>query len=413
LKQKGQLQQEFYTLLRADESLFDFVEESALNGVCYLSLHGPEREWVNSVLRAALGYGSVESPEELSWQTIVCSNDAPQVLAMLNEQEGTDSDVIIRFVHEDRSLIRMRCRGRIVRPYDEPRLLIACSLVSADTSAGDHTAVMPSPATEEVGKKLEDEHRLLRTIIDSIPINIYVKDTESRKVLVNRAEYEYMGATRDTDVLGKDDTDLYPDESAQLSLAEDRQVIATGEPILGKETKNTRLDDRQSWFLSSKIPLRDERGRVSGLLGISLDITARKQAEIELERTKELLEETNQVARIGGWEIDLLEETIHWSATTKEIHGVPPDYRPSLDGALNFYKEGTGREAISQAVNEGLQTGTPWDLELQIVRADGRERWVRAIGKAEWHNNICRRLYGTFQDIDDRKRSQIQAQEAA
>lgn len=422
MKEKGQLQQEFYALLKADESIFDFIEESGLNGVCYLSLPGPDRGWLNATLRASLGYGFPESTAQTHWQTIIHPDDAPRITGLTDQSiNDSDEDRLIRFLHKNGSIIQMRCRTRLIRHDNEHRLLIACTIVLPDdkhlapedapTQVHSVDAVVSPTLAGE--KKIEDEHQLLRTIIDNIPINIYVKDTKSRKVLVNRAEYEYMGAESDSEVLGKDDTDLYPDESAQLSLAEDQRVITTGESILGKETLNTRLDGRQCWFLSSKIPLRNEQEQISGLLGISLDITARKQAEIELERTKELLEETNQVARIGGWEVDLLDETIHWSATTKEIHGVPPDYQPDLNDAIGFYKEGIDRQTISQAVNEGIRNGTPWDLESQIVMPDGRERWVRAIGKVEWRNNTCCRLYGTFQDIDDRKRSQIQAQEAA
>ena len=332
-------------------------------------------------------------------------------MSHLPEQQGDTVEIeeeIVRFRHKDGSPVWMRCRGRVVKNGQGVpiRLLIGCSV----TTDADHTGEQDQAATT---KKIEAEHRLLRTIIDNIPINIYVKDTQSRKVLLNRAEYEYMGASSAEEVIGKNDHELYPDESAQLSIAEDRLVIQTGQSILGLETLNTRLDGSECWFLASKIPLYSEQGHISGLLGISLDITARKQAEIELQRTKELLEETNKVARIGGWELDLIHQKIYWTKTTREIHDVPENFEPDLHTGIKFYKEGPHRERIAQVVNGCVEHGTPWDMEFQIITATGRELWVRAMGKASEVNGVRNRLYGTFQDIDELKRSQIRAYQSA
>lgn len=413
-------------MIKADESIFDFTEESALNGICYRDLQQPENEWMNARLWVTLGYdpgGELETPAR--WQDMVHPEDASRTgenRAEPGQPPHLIEDDIIRFLHKDGSSVRMRCRGRVIEDDKgkATRLLIACTVVAHDpvpnpqppSGAGGTMAQRNDSGPE---KKLKDEHRLLRTIIDNVPINIYVKDLHSRKVLVNRAEYEYMGAQSADEIIGKDDHDLYPDESARLSVAEDRQVTSTGQPILGKETLNTRRDGSECWFLTSKIPLNDEQGQVSGLLGISVDITARKRAEVELQRTKELLEETNQVARVGGWELDLTDQKIYWSTTTKDIHDVPDDYDPNMNlhTGLNFYKEGANRDRITQAVNECIQSGTPWDLELEIITGTGREIWIRTLGQAGVTDGIPNRLYGTFQDIDERKRSQIRAQDAA
>jgi PAS domain S-box-containing protein len=414
------LKQEFYALLRADESIFDFTETVALSGVCYRDLQHPEQDWINPRLLATLGY---TSDEELHlskhWQDIIHPEDTVRAMVALPEDRHgitETQDNVIRCLHKDGSLVWIRCRGRFIRNSEglATRLLMGCTMATSDVLTSLQLQDS-SPAMSGIThyQNLADEHWLLRTIVDNVPINIYVKDLESRKVLVNRAEYEYMGARSAKEVIGKTDHELYPDESAQLSVTEDRQVVTTGQPILGLETMNTRLDGSQCWFLTSKIPLRDQQGHISGLLGISFDITSRKQAEVELQRVKELLEETNQVARIGGWELDLVRQKIYWSAMTRAIHEVPDDYEPNLHTGINFYKEGANRERIAQAVSECIENGAPWDLELQIVTMTGRELWVRALGKAEVLDGVRSRIYGTFQDIDERKRSQIRAQQSA
>ena len=139
------------------------------------------------------------------------------------------------------------------------------------------------------------------------------------------------------------------------------------------------------------------------IIGNALDITVRHQLEKELKRTSEMLEQTNRVARIGGWELDLVKQKVYWSPETKAIHGVPADYEPELGSAINFYKEGPSRDIIQNALNAAIAEGTPWDVELLIVNYQNEELWVRSLGNAECKDGICIRIYGTFQDINDYK----------
>lgn len=146
------------------------------------------------------------------------------------------------------------------------------------------------------------------------------------------------------------------------------------------------------------------------VIGNALDITTRHQLENDLKQTKELLEQTNQIASVGGWEVDLVNNKVIWTAVTKEIHEVPADFEPDLETGINFYKEGKSRKAIQEAIKKGIETGKSWSIELQIVTAKGNERWVRALGNAQLINGKCRRLYGTFQDIDAQKKAQLETE---
>lgn len=134
----------------------------------------------------------------------------------------------------------------------------------------------------EANNKTLDNEKLLRTLIDYLPVNVYIKDTESRKILINKSECEYLGFDKPEDILGKTDFELYPSESALQSREEDLRVMNTLEPIIGKETVNIRKDGRETSFLSSKIPLLNSTGEAYGLVGISLDISKLKEKEREL-----------------------------------------------------------------------------------------------------------------------------------
>lgn len=130
--------------------------------------------------------------------------------------------------------------------------------------------------------KTKEDAKLLKTLIDHLPLNVFIKDRESRKILVNKSECNFLGVTDANDLLGKTDFELYPDEIAKISRDEDLSVMETLTPILSKETLNIKNDGTETVFLSSKIPLLDEHGHATGLVGISLDITNLKQKEQEL-----------------------------------------------------------------------------------------------------------------------------------
>ena len=133
-------------------------------------------------------------------------------------------------------------------------------------------------------QQIQEERKLLKTLIDNLPLNVFIKDTESRKILVNKSECEYLGVKGPEELLGKSDFDLYDKEIAQVSRDEDLQVMRTGKAILAKETINVLKNGEVTTFLTSKIPLRDGEGTINGLVGISLDITDLKQKEEELKK---------------------------------------------------------------------------------------------------------------------------------
>ncbi|MFN2127413.1 MAG: PAS domain S-box protein, partial [Anaerolineales bacterium] len=95
-----------------------------------------------------------------------------------------------------------------------------------------------------------------------------------------------------------------------------------------------------------------------------------------------------------------------WSDVTKEIHEVDLDYKPNIETGINFYKAGVDRDTISHAVRDAIENGVSWDEELVIVTAKGNEKWVRAMGRAEFKDGVCVRLNGSFQDITQRKQAE-------
>ncbi len=148
----------------------------------------------------------------------------------------------------------------------------------------------------------------------------------------------------------------------------------------------------------------DSSGRI---YGIGRDVTERNQLEEKLKHTQEMLEQTNQVARVGGWNFDIVNKKLAWTSVTKQIHGVSPDFEPDLTNAIQFYQDPVSREKITRALEAALVHGTAYDVELQIVTILEEEIWVRALGNAEFKDGKCVRLFGTFQDVNGYKTSEL------
>lgn len=126
--------------------------------------------------------------------------------------------------------------------------------------------------------KLSEERRLLRTIIDNIPISIYAKDLFYKKTLANKSELKHLGVESESEVLGKTDSDIFGESIAANTLIEDQQVICDGKSILSE----LKPMDDDTWALISKLPLRNENEQIVGMVGISIDYTERKKTQEQL-----------------------------------------------------------------------------------------------------------------------------------
>ena len=126
-------------------------------------------------------------------------------------------------------------------------------------------------------EKLRQERSLLRTLIDNLPDYIFVKDVHSRHLINNNANVEFFGFHEEAETLGKSVTDLISDPQSIQFIEDDKEIINSGKPVINKEECITTRDGKKHWLLTTKIPLRNDTGVVTGLIGISRDITERKQ----------------------------------------------------------------------------------------------------------------------------------------
>ncbi len=167
------------------------------------------------------------------------------------------------------------------------------------------------------------------------------------------------------------------------------------------------------WFLDrAKIVARDPRQQPLRIVGAGSDITDRKRTENELKRSETLFRQSQEVSGVGGWELDVAQQTLFWTHETFRIHDLDPTGPyPQVEDAIGFYTPKC-QTILRTAIEHALETGAPYDLELQLRTAKERKLWVRTLGRTERDaaGRIVR-LYGSFQDVTARKEEEAAKEE--
>ncbi|RFS18477.1 PAS domain S-box protein [Emticicia sp. C21] len=143
-----------------------------------------------------------------------------------------------------------------------------------------------------------------------------------------------------------------------------------------------------------------------GSYAIGRDITEQNRIEQELVETKNMLESTNRVAKIGAWKVNLDTHEIAFSDITKEIYEVGADYVPTIENNILFAN--ANKEVIEEMIRDSIENSSSFDTEFQITTAKGNKKWIRAVGKAELSKGRPAILYGTLQDIDKEKQVRLE-----
>lgn len=127
----------------------------------------------------------------------------------------------------------------------------------------------------------------------------------------------------------------------------------------------------------------------------------------DTEEYSHLMRRAQELAKVGGWEINLNDNSLFWTEEVYRIHEVPLDVKPVLEEGISFYPP-ESKPIITAVVEEAIEKGTPWDLELAFISARGNHKWIRTIGYPEREENRTVRLSGIFQDITTEKELRLQ-----
>ncbi|MDZ8024575.1 MAG: PAS domain S-box protein [Nostoc sp. DedQUE11] len=265
---------------------------------------------------------------------------------------------------------------------------------------------------KEAQEALQESNTLLRSILESTPDFIVVKDLEGRHVALNSNLAKFLGKPID-EIIGKDDFELLPPDVASAMMAKDRQIIATG--IAETYEEDAHNGEIRGTFLTTKAPWRDTHGNILSIIAISRNISDRKQAELALQKSEErfrsLIEATSQIIWSTDSQGAFVTDQPQWRAftgqTVEELWGW---------GWLNKVhpedKAYTTEVWLAALTNRSL-----YQTDLRIQRYDGEYHYFSARGVPilDGNGNI-REWVGANTDITERKQFEItlaKAKEAA
>ncbi|HEY5328548.1 MAG TPA: response regulator [Acidobacteriaceae bacterium] len=142
--------------------------------------------------------------------------------------------------------------------------------------------------------ELSERNYMLRLVIDSLPDQIFAKDTNSKFLLANPGVVKRTSTRSEADLLGHDDFDFFLRESAQSFFDDERRILESGKPLLDHLENSVDDDGNVTWMQTSKVPFCNSQGVIAGIMGISRDITAQKQAEQDMFEARRQAEEASR-----------------------------------------------------------------------------------------------------------------------
>jgi len=259
---------------------------------------------------------------------------------------------------------------------------------------------------KQAEETLVQERSLLRTLIDNLPDLIYVKDSQSRFVIANQAQARLLGGTTPDDLLGKTDFDFFPHELAQKYYSDEQGILQSGQPQISLEEPTVDPAGNKKWLATTKVPLRDSNGQITGFVGVGRDITGRKQAEEALRESEEKYRTILENMQEGYFEVDLAGNFTFFNDALYRILGYPRD---ELMGRNNReYMDAENAKAVYRLFNEVYRTKRPSPtFNYEVFRKDGTKRSIEvSVSLMTDSTGEPVGFHGIVRDITERKQAE-------
>ncbi len=324
---------------------------------------------------------------------------------------GPDTATVLRRVQEE-SPLPPRQLWPDVPAALEAVCLRALAKQPADRQAAAGELALAVQGWQEYERRkaeqaLRESEALYHSLVESLPCNVFRKDLEGRFIFANQRFCELVGRPLDQ-LLGKTNFDIHPPDLAEKYRRDDRQVIDTGAVFEDIEEHLTMDGNDRRYLHTLKTAVRDAGGKVSGIQGISWDVTERKRAEAELRRSKERFELAVLGSQDGLWDWDLDADRIWYSPQLRNMLGYDEAEFPNRPGETEkrVHPDDLAEwRAVLDRIVEGATDH--FVFEYRVRHRDGSYRWARDRGVALRHaGGRAYRLAGSREDITQRRQSE-------
>ncbi len=293
-------------------------------------------------------------------------------------------DIECRMRHRDGRWVWVHDRGKIVErtPDGRPARMTG---THEEVSAA-HLAVEALAAAEEDSRLAFDRSRVATCLVSN----------QGRLVRVNPAICDLLGRS-EAELLDMGFLDVTHPEDVEVGAELLRDLLEGRSSTLRLTKRYVRGDGRVIWGDVTVSAVRDEDGAVRHRIAQILDVTA----EYEL---RESLMESQRIAHVGGWHLDVATGSVTWSPELHAMFGLDPAEKvPAFPDQQRLFTPDSW-ERLTGAVSKALETGATYDLELETVRADGTHGWVQGRGEAiRDTSGAIVELHGVSLDITARK----------
>ena len=254
-------------------------------------------------------------------------------------------------------------------------------------------------------KKRRESEEKLKIFIEHAPVTIAMLDRNMQHIAVSRKWLEELGSTED--IIGLSHYEVYPFINNEVREAHQRALKGD---IVRKEEDRIKLPDGSiRWTRWEVRPWKASDGTIGGIIIFSENITERKESEIALKESKALLSEVGEIAKIGGWELDVKSNKVTWTEEVEEIQGIEDVSNPGESLKL-FLPE--SKKILKKALDDAIKNAEPYELDLEMISGRGDYKWVRAIAKPVMEGNKVVKLTGTLQDITIIKEAELKLLES-
>lgn len=249
-----------------------------------------------------------------------------------------------------------------------------------------------------------EQLRILSRVVEQSPNSIMVTDYNGIIEYVNPRFEELTGYLKE-EVTGKDSKILNSGKNSPKIYKDMWEIILAGGEWRG-ELCNRKKNGDLIWEFVVISGLQCDNGSISHFIEVKNDITESRKDKDEKQKLIKILNETGEIAKVGGWEFNLSTRTQTWTDETYRI--VEMELGKNKEVVLkgvNFYTT-LSRPIIKEAIKSAILFNEPYDLELEIITEKGNHRWVHTTGKANQENGITVSISGAIQDITDRKKAE-------
>ena len=257
----------------------------------------------------------------------------------------------------------------------------------------------------EAEAALATERDLLQALMDNVPDTIYFKDKDSRFTRINRAQANVLGIVSMEEAIGKTDLDFFQDsELAQSFFKEEQRIIETGEPLTNRIEYNPTSDGKPRWFSATKVPIKDANGNVTGIVGISRDITERKQIEDALRESETRYRLATLASNDVIWEWNSNTKQLTWTENAQLVLGYSPEEISSDQWWDNHIHPDDRQRVTAQMASALSSTETIWSSEYRFLLKDGSYAYISDHGYIERDaNGTAIGMIGAMSNVTERK----------